>query len=202
MPFKRKLPTRPSPIANVIVVEGKRREFRYFGQAALSCSGPPRWTVVSADGGDPKSLLAKISEYQRDDDRVFVVFDGDRMPPNCEERESAAWSELQLLGETDQRVHLIQSYPCFEVWLLWHFKEKLPAATAIASGTYTGMCGPFKRRLVQLMPELDRPPYDDWRKLQLSLQQACARARKDRTAKVQPLVYSDVDLLIREMGLD
>lgn len=202
MPFKRKDFKRRPPVANTIVVEGKKREMRYFQQAAQKSPGPGYWTVQSSEAGDPKSLLARVRTAIEESDRVFVVFDGDRMPPNCSYREAKSWSRLMDLGSKSSNVHLIISHPCFEVWFLLHLTHDLPAVSIPGPAAYSDLSTLFKNRLSELMPSLDRSPRNDWEQLRSRLPAACARARKARTAKAHAPAFSDVDLLIREMGLD
>jgi hypothetical protein len=192
-----------APIANVIVVEGKKREVRYFEQAVFASKGPGYWTVVSADGGDPKSLLRAIQAEIANADRVYVVFDADRMPPRCSVSETETWETVvKLTMSRDPQVHLIPSYPCIEIWFLWHLTDDLPDPIQAEAGAYTSQSPPFRKRLLELMPQLDKQPIEDWRALFPNLGKACERARKARTAAVRPDIWSDIDLLIRALELE
>jgi hypothetical protein len=116
----------PKPVI-LIVCEGKRTEPEYLKGFVTACRNPRVRIEVVAGRGDPKSLveIAKRREQaakdearrERDDnlafDSVWCVFDMDDHPQIAAARQMAQRDGIQLAV----------SNPCFELWLLLHFRD-------------------------------------------------------------------------------
>jgi hypothetical protein len=103
--------------------------------------------------------------------------------------------------ESDGTIRLIVSHPCIEIWFLWHITDDLPALPETDARTYSKQCEPYKKQLIKLYPGFDKRPIEDWKKLRGALPIACAKGRKARTARVRPSTWSDLDILMKELGL-
>jgi len=181
------------------VVEGEKREARYFEQAVLNRTCVASWTVHGANGGDPTSLISKARETIRDVDQVFIVADADRCPPNCSESEAETWERLRELCKGPD-FHLILTFPCIEAWFLMHFTDDFPNVPLGEQGTYSSLCDPFKRELRIRYPNLDRRPVEDWANLRPLLAAAVVRSRASTSKKLKPAVWSEMHLLMKELG--
>ncbi len=187
------------PVAIGLVVEGQKREARYFEQAVLNRTCVATWTVHSASAGDPKSLIRKAQEICNDVDQVFVVADADRCPPHCSDSESRSWSELEKLC-LKLNGRLILSSPCVEVWFLMHLTLEFPPIPSADAGTYTRRCGPFKALLSKIYPKFDQRPVEDWYNLKPLLAEAATTSRRLLARKHADGVWSEVHDLMRELG--
>jgi RloB-like protein len=123
----RRLPFRePKPII-LIVCEGENTEPQYFKGLIRACQNPRVEIYVAAEHGVPKTLVetAKVhknkaeSDARREGDEnraydsVWCVFDVDDHPH--------VHDAQQMAHDNDIRVAI--SNPCFELWLLLHFRE-------------------------------------------------------------------------------
>lgn len=115
----------------IIVCEGQNREpdyFRFFD----GISSRVKIVSVESDGGSsaPKKLIerAKAKEEELDAraerDRLWFVIDTDRW--------RAQLREIRQECAARQHWSVAQSNPCFEVWLYFHVKERIPALEDIA----------------------------------------------------------------------
>lgn len=108
----------------IIVCEGQNREpdyFRFFD----GISSRVKIVSVESDGGSaPKKLIeraiAKEEELdaRAERDRLWFVIDTDRW--------RAQLHEIRRECATQKHWSVAQSNPCFEVWLYFHVREKLP----------------------------------------------------------------------------
>lgn len=108
----------------IIVCEGKNREpdyFRFFYGMSSRVKVVP---VESGIGSAPRLLIenaiAKEEELdaKADTDRVWFVIDTDRWNEQLH--------EIRQECELHRHWKVAQSNPCFEVWLYFHAKAKLP----------------------------------------------------------------------------
>ena len=103
----------------LIVAEGQKTEATYFAEVAKHYRLSTANVVILGQGADParvvrEAIKLKRREQQSGDayDRVFCVFD----------RDSHATFEAASQRATANGVELARSWPCFEYWLLLHFK--------------------------------------------------------------------------------
>jgi len=116
----------PKPII-LIVCEGKNTEPQYFDGFKRNCRNPRVEILIAREHGVPKTLVETAKEYKsmaeadakrkRDEnlayDSVWCVFDVDEHPHIPDARQMAR----------DNDIELAISNPCFELWLLLHFRE-------------------------------------------------------------------------------
>jgi hypothetical protein len=106
----------------LIVCEGKKTEPKYLqGLKAAHSLGNANIQVMHSGATDPMSIvrfaekeLAQDNEY----DRAYCVFDRDAHQTYNAALQRARDSE----AAKDGRLYIVTSVPCFEVWLLLHFR--------------------------------------------------------------------------------
>jgi hypothetical protein len=124
----RRLPFRePKPII-LIICEGERTEPGYFDGFARACRNPRvRIQIAREHGKDPRRLVTTAKEHkkraeadakrERDEnlvyDSVWCVFDVD---------DHSNVSDAMQMAR-DNGLKLAVSNPCFELWLLLHFRD-------------------------------------------------------------------------------
>lgn len=109
----------------VIVCEGSNREPEYFNFFVGLSSRVKIIPVASNNGSAPKLLIDSAIdletrlELKSEVDQVWFVIDTDR------------WREQlhDIRKECSERLHwnVVQSNPCFEVWLYFHAKKSIPS---------------------------------------------------------------------------
>jgi hypothetical protein len=105
----------------LIVCEGEKTEPGYFNRLrSVHRLSSANVRITPADGTDPMSIVSFAeAEMDRDDfDRVYCVFDR-----NGHDNYEAALQKVNdsTAGKTGKLV-AITSWPCFEIWLLLHYK--------------------------------------------------------------------------------
>lgn len=112
----------------IIAAEGRETERQYF---AMFRSTRVQVKVLSADDNRsaPEHVLERLRQF-RDEyelgegDALWLMLDVDR------------WGDKKLAAITQQAntsgFGLAVSYPCFEVWLLFHFSDQAPSAAKCA----------------------------------------------------------------------
>ncbi len=114
----------------VIAVEGEKTEEQYF---SLFGSSRVHVEVLSAGSGSlsaPKHVLERLVRFEQqydlgpEDERWFVA-DVDR-------QRGQFLAQVTQIAR-DSGYHLAISNPCFELWLLLHFREADPADTECRS---------------------------------------------------------------------
>ncbi|MBF0516026.1 MAG: RloB domain-containing protein [Nitrospirae bacterium] len=112
----------------MIVSEGGKTEPYYFDQLRkyLGIKKEQVFIPNKYGGSDPKTLVDKAEEefkiqlnkYQPGYDRVFVIFDRD-----THSTFDAAKNKINVLNKQHKdKFKVIISVPCFELWLVLHFK--------------------------------------------------------------------------------
>jgi hypothetical protein len=138
MPSRRMAPNayaRRSPIKEpydvvLIVCEGQKTEPAYFNRLrAVRRLSSANIFITPAGGSDPMSIVqhgeAELAAY----DRVFCVFDRDT---HANYDQALARIANSVAGQAGQLIG-ITSTPCFELWILLHFK--FHAAPIQSAGT-------------------------------------------------------------------
>lgn len=123
----RRVPFRqPRPLI-LIVCEGTNTEPQYFESCSLACHNPRVKVHIAPEHGVPISLVEAAKERmlaarqrsrkEKDEnlayDQVWCVFDVDDHPRVGEAKEMARANGI----------HVAVSNPCFELWLLLHFRD-------------------------------------------------------------------------------
>ncbi len=116
----------PKPVI-LVVTEGKVTEPEYLRGFQSACRNPRVTIRVAPEHGVPKTLVELAKQYkevakaeacrERDDnlayDAVWCVFDIDNHP---------RVGEAKVMAR-DNGIRLAISNPCFELWLLLHFRD-------------------------------------------------------------------------------
>jgi hypothetical protein len=123
----RRLPFRdPKPII-LIVCEGERTEPEYFDGFQGFCRNPRVRIEISPEHGVPRTVVNTAKERKKEAeaaarregdenlvyDSVWCVFDVDDHPQVAD--------AMQMARDND--IELAISNPCFELWLLLHFRD-------------------------------------------------------------------------------
>ena len=126
-PARRRIPSRdPKPLI-LCVCEGRVTEPEYLKAFAAHCKNPRVMIEIDAGQGVPRTLVEQAkrrkqdaeakARQQRDDnlkfDQVWCVGDVDEHPK---------LHEAQVMAR-DNGIELAVSNPCFELWLILHFRE-------------------------------------------------------------------------------
>jgi hypothetical protein len=111
----------------LVVTEGRTTEPQYLRGFASVCHNPRVTVKIAPEHGVPRTLVETAKRRkkeaeedaarEKDDnlafDSVWCVFDVDEHPRVADAREMAR----------DNGIDLAISNPCFELWLLLHFRE-------------------------------------------------------------------------------
>jgi hypothetical protein len=184
-----------------VVVEGEKREFQYFSQAAIEFNnierlrerkasvhsepllGPTRTlSVRPAAGGSVAQILARGEREAKNFDKTFVVLDGDVLNMN----------DIHVLEKAvSAGIRVYLSRPCFEIWILLHFENNIAPETN---------CQPLKEKLKQLWPHFERRPTRDWERLRANLDKAKERSHAFRKHRPDKQGTTEVDLFMNLLG--
>jgi hypothetical protein len=115
----------------LIVTEGSKTEPSYFEDIRLQNRVPTAHVRVlpSGDGTEPLRIVDfawnKFHEEEKAFEWVFAVFDRDRHCTYQAALERAALLDSSAVNDEGKaaRFVAIPSVPCFELWLLLHFRE-------------------------------------------------------------------------------
>jgi hypothetical protein len=111
----------------LVVSEGKITEPEYIRGLQRACRNPRVTIKIAPEHGVPKTLVDCAKQYKEQAERqagregdenlaydsVWCIFDVDEHPQVGEAKEMAR----------DNGIHLAISNPCFELWLLLHFRD-------------------------------------------------------------------------------
>jgi len=106
----------------IIATEGNKREQHYFTMDLFTNNKKIQIQIIPAfdNKSSPKDVLDKLHEYTSDfqfdeDDQFWLVIDKDRWD------KAGLYEIISLCNDSNYRVAL--SNPCFELWLLLHFRK-------------------------------------------------------------------------------
>src|SRR5262249_19618035 len=116
----------PKPII-LIVCEGERTEPEYFDGFSRFCRNPRVRIAIAPEHGGPRTVVNTAKERKKEAeaaarreadenlvyDSVWCVFDVDDHPQVADAMQMAR----------DNGIELAISNPCFELWLLLHFRD-------------------------------------------------------------------------------
>lgn len=118
-PSKRKLPNREPYKRVLIVCEGSKTELLYFKEIRMQYRLSAANIAVVSEGSAPKSVVNTALNLQKRElhlgekyDVVCCVFDRDEHP---------TYDEACTVAKKN-KLNLARSWPCFEFWLLLHFR--------------------------------------------------------------------------------
>lgn len=113
----------------LVVCEGEKTEPNYFKAIRTDYRlSSANIEVTPAQGTDPMTIVTFAEVRLKDYEQVFCVFDRDGHSAFARAVERIRTSEAGRAG----RWHAITSTPCFEVWVLLHFKYT--TASFVAAG--------------------------------------------------------------------
>jgi hypothetical protein len=126
-PYARRGPVREPYDTVLIVCEGTKTEPNYFSAIRTDYRlSSANIAVVSPPGTDPMSIVAYAESRLPDYDRVYCVFDRNGHQNFTQAVAKVAASVAARTG----RWHAITSTPCFEIWVLLHFRYTTSAFAA------------------------------------------------------------------------
>lgn len=137
--YRRSRPTREVSERIVIVCEGRKTEPRYVEHLKVDLDLPPSVEVMVVGESDPAPInvaewaIAWLESESREDGfgehrtSVFCVFDRDEHPSFDDAIQALSRAEKSPRFKRKKLrckpiLRAIVSYPCFEVWLLFHFE--------------------------------------------------------------------------------
>lgn len=130
--FQRRGPVREPYDVVLIVCEGAKTEPNYiqglrvaFGLSSVNIR------VIHPPGNDPVSIVRFAINQMKEDpeyDRGYCIFDRDQ---HANFDEAARTIDISPLGRAN-RLFAITSIPCFEIWILLHYRYTSGAYSAVA----------------------------------------------------------------------
>lgn len=97
----------------LVLCEDTKSSLIYLGDAARHFRAHAKVEVANCGRTDPQGIVAEAIRRQQKYDQVFCVIDRDGHPKFDE--------ALQLCAQ-HASVKVIASYPCYEYWILLHFR--------------------------------------------------------------------------------
>lgn len=182
----------------LIICEGAKTEPNYFqGLRTAYGLSSANIVVMSPDGTDPITIVKAAEENLRAEyDRIFCVFDRDGHANYHEAIKRVADSGHGKSG----KITAVPSWPCFEFWLLLHFKY---TSAAFEAGGGRSSCDQVLRELRDHLPDYVKgheTVFADLRdKLEIAMKHAKRLAADNkRTRSVNPatMVHELVAYLI------
>jgi hypothetical protein len=156
----------------LIVCEGEKTEPYYFKELrdALRLSQFNVEITGSSQGSAPINVVNYALQHYKDYDKTFCVFDQDR-------HSSYQKALNKIRKKENSREHsitAITSVPCFEFWLLLHFRMTTRQFTAVSGS----VCDQVIKELKSELSDYRKGSYGIYRRLQSRLPQALENARK------------------------
>jgi hypothetical protein len=125
--YARRAPAREPYDRVLIVCEGEKTEPQYFNGLRLAERlSSANIRVTPADGSDPLSIVRFAERLANEYDRTYCVFDRDGHANYDDALQRVAQSAL---GRSQQLI-AVPSWPCFELWMLLHFRYSTAAIVA------------------------------------------------------------------------
>jgi hypothetical protein len=127
--YSRRAPAREPYDRVLIVCEGAKTEPHHFnGLRVAERLSSANIRVTPANGSDPMSIVRFAERLANDYDRTYCVFDRDTHASYDAALQRIAHSAM---GQAN-RLIAIPSWPCFELWMLLHFRYS--SAPIVAGG--------------------------------------------------------------------
>lgn len=114
-PFDRKKPRFKQQARVLVLCEDTKSSLRYLLDAAHHFRAHAEVDIVHCGKNDPLNIVAEALRRHPMFDKVYCAIDRDR-----HEGFDAA---LALAAANASKVEVIVSYPCYEYWLLLHFRK-------------------------------------------------------------------------------
>lgn len=116
---------KPHPTV-LIICEDSKSGKRYLEDASRYFRVDVKVEIAHCGHTDPQGIVAEALKRQVKFDKVYCVFDRDKHDK---------FNEALDLAKTSQNVFVIASYPCYEFWLLLHFKDTSKPYTAVGQNS-------------------------------------------------------------------
>ena len=114
------------PQARVLVLcEDTKSSLSYLTEAAHHFRSQAEVEITHCGRNDPLSIVTEAVKRQRHFDTVYCAIDRDQ-----HETFDAA---LALAAENRGKIVVIASYPCYEYWLLLHFKKSQKSYVSVGN---------------------------------------------------------------------
>ena len=156
----------------LIVCEGEKTEPNYFRELRddLRLSHFNIEITGSSQGSAPINVVNHALQYHKDYDKTFCVFDQDQ--------HSSYQKALDKIRKKENfqkhSVTAITSVPCFEFWLLLHFRMTTRQFAA-ASGSH---CELVIKELKEYLPDYRKGYHGIYQKIKTKLSQALENAER------------------------
>lgn len=158
----------------LIVCEGKKTEPNYFTELKKTFRLSNANVRICGRGSDPLSVVEfAIKTYHQEPvfDRIYCVFDRDRHA-----RFDAAMDKLLRTKLSKKNIiYAIPSVPCFEFWLLLHFKYTTKPFDAPYGDS---ICSKVIEELKNHLPTYQKGDQNVFNQLKDKLDNAIANARR------------------------
>lgn len=111
--FARREPSRKQQPTVLIICEDSKSSLNYLEDAARYYRAYAKLEVVHV-GSAPQTIVQAALQRARDFNEVYCVIDRDTHP---------RFEEALNAASAQPKINMVVSYPCFEFWLLLHFKR-------------------------------------------------------------------------------
>jgi hypothetical protein len=111
--FNRSPPRLKQQPTILVLCEDKKSGKQYLEDAANFFRARAQVEFFHCGHTDPKGIVEHALERQRNFDNIFCVIDRDTHP---------SFDEAVALAKSSAKITLIISNPCFEFWLILHFR--------------------------------------------------------------------------------
>jgi hypothetical protein len=173
--YRRRGPTREPYDVVLLACEGSKTEPNYFKEAGVAYQlSSLNIQIRQPPGNDPLKIVEfAIDELARDSDynRAYCVFDRDQHSNFDQAIRRAEESEHGRVG----RLFVIPSVPCFEIWILLHYRYTARAYTAVGSQT---ACERLIREVREHFADYEKGRTGVFAELSGTLNQALANAAR------------------------
>lgn len=113
-PFERKKPKFKQQARVLVICEDTKSSLRYLEDTARHFRSHAEVDIVHCGKNDPLNIVKEAIQRLRLFDHVYCAIDRDR---------HENFDEALALAKNKKKISIIVSNPCYEFWLLLHFKK-------------------------------------------------------------------------------
>ncbi|MCX7256504.1 MAG: RloB family protein [Polaromonas sp.] len=134
-PFERKKPSLKQQPLVLIICEDTKSSLQYLKDAArhfraiVEIEKIEKVSIINCGKNDPLNIVKEAIERQRSFDQVYCAIDRDT---------HEKFDEALVLAKAHKKISVIASYPCYEFWLLLHFKKTRKPYTGLGKNSSSG----------------------------------------------------------------
>jgi hypothetical protein len=154
--FKRREPPYLPQPRVLVLCEDSKSSKTYFEDAAKHFRSYAVVEIAHCGHTDPLGIVTEALRREKNFEKVYCAIDRDS---------HQNWNDAREAAKGSQKVIVIASYPCFEFWLLLHFKYS--RAPYVASGG--GSAAELLLHDLRMIPEMSKYAKGDVSKLFESL---------------------------------